>query len=629
MEMNDNNLKLFAEFPPVPTSAWEEQIRADLKGADYEKKLIWKTDEGFPVRPYYRVEDLQGLEYLDSLPGEFPFTRGNKTTNNRWIVRQDLYVDNLEEANRIALDALQRGADDIGFRVKEVTTHKQIQQLLNGIDLQKTGIHFISSRSYPLTLELFIYETGNRGLDGKNIHGSMNFDPISYLLLHGNFYMSKDSNFDEAEYLVNTIQKRLPLFKVFTVNGHLFGNAGANVVQELAFSMASANEYLAGMKEKGFSVDAISPKILFSFGIGSSYFLEIAKLRAARLLWSAIVDQYHPEKEDSRKMFIHSTSLLWNKSIYDPYVNMLRTTTEGMAAAVGNADSISILPFDIAYKKPDDFSNHIARNQQLILREEAYIDKIVDPSAGSYFIENLTHSIAHHSWKLFLEIESKGGMIESIKQNFIQEEIEKSRQKKNMDIAQRKVIMIGTNQYPNSKDAMLSAIEKPAPETDENATSPYKKITPYRGAMLFERIRLATEQFVNKGNKKPSVFLLTVGNLAMRKARATFTSNFFGCAGFDIHEEAGFDTPEDGINAALASDCEIIMICSSDEEYGAMAAGIASALKKASPDRIVGVAGYPKEILDSLKEAGVDEFIHVRSNVPEILMRFQKKIGIF
>jgi len=460
MEKKDQNKRLFSEFPPVSTSQWEEKIIADLKGADYEKKLIWKTDEGINVRPYYRAEDLEGLEYLSTLPGEQPYVRGIKKESNKWVIRQDIYTKDIPEANRIAIDAVNRGADDLGLNANEITTHRQIQELLKGIDISKTGINFFSSRSYPLTLELFIYEITHRGLENVKISGSLNFDSISYFLLHGDFYQSEKSNMDEAEYLIQTIRKRIPGFHAITVNGHLFNNAGATLVQELAFSLASGNEYMADLTSKGIPAGTVAESIRFSFGIGSNYFMEIAKLRAARLLWSAIVEQYNPENPESSKMFIHSTTSLWNKTVYDPYVNLLRTTTEGMSAAIGNTDSMSILPFDKPFKDESEISRRIARNQQLILKEEAYLDKIIDPAAGSYYIENLTQAIATHAWESFKVIEEKGGLIECIKTGYIQSEIEQSCSKKDMDIAQRKIVILGTNQYANLLESVSDSIEK-------------------------------------------------------------------------------------------------------------------------------------------------------------------------
>ena len=627
MEKKDQNKKLFSEFPPVSTSQWEEKITTDLKGADYMKKLIWKTDEGINVKPYYRSEDLEGLEYLSALPGDKPYVRGVKKDNNDWIIRQDIYTGAIAEANRIAVDAVSRGAGALGLNVKEITSHKQMQQLLQGIDITKTGINFISSRSYPLTLELFIYEIAHRGLEGAKIAGSLNFDAFSYLLLHGEFYQSKQSNLDEAEYLIQTIQKRLPGFRAITINGHLFQNAGATLVQELAFSLASGNEYLADLTSKGLPAGNIADNLQFSFGIGSNYFMEIAKLRAARLLWTAIVEQYQPQNQDCEKMFIHSTTSLWNKTIYDPYVNLLRTTTEGMSAAIGNTDSMSILPFDFPYKDESEISRRIARNQQLILKEEAYLDKVVDPAAGSYYIESLTHSIATHAWELFKVIEEKGGLIECIKTEFIQDEIERSCRKKDMDIAQRKIVILGTNQYANPLESMSQNIEKLHGFSNDEP-SVYKKLHIYRGAQAFEEVRLATENAVTQGKKKPTVFLLTFGHPGMRKARATFATNFFGCAGYGIIDNSGFKTVEQGIKAALDSKAEIIVLCSSDEEYATIAPAACKGIKLKNKEAMILVAGYPKEIVETLKSGGTDDFIHVRTNVLEFLINLQKKFGI-
>lgn len=627
MSAKGNRARLFSEFPPVSTPEWEEKIKADLKGADYGKKLIWKTDEGFDVRPYYRSEDLKELDYLDSLPGEAPFTRGVKKENNRWIVRQDIMIPDVDEANRIALNAISRGANAIGFNVKEISAHKQMSRLLKDIDLSTTGINFIASRSYPLTLELFIYEISHRNLDGKNIQGSINFDSTGYLLLHGDFYASRESNIDEAEYLVSTIHKKLPNFRAITINGQIFCNSGATTVQELAFSLASANDYLCHLSEKDIPVDTIASKLLFSFGTGSDFFLEIAKLRAARLLWANILNQYKPGSEESMKMFIHAYTSRSNKTIYDPYVNMLRTTTEGMSAVLGNADSLTILPFDTTYKEEDEFSARIARNQQLIMREEAYLDQIVDPAGGAYYIENLTHSIASHAWEKFRMIEEKGGFTECIKAGIIQDEIEETCKKKEADVISRKKVFIGTNQYPNLLEKMPD-ISASSVATEKKEPAKYKTLRLFRPSGVFESLRMATENYVKTGNKKPSVFLLQVGNLAMRKARAAFSTNFFGCAGYEIIDRSDYKGIEDGVKMALEASPSIIVLCSSDEEYAEIVTPVTAIIKKQNPSIQVVVAGYPKELIESMKAAGVDDFIHIRSNVAETLKKFHSHFGI-
>ncbi len=626
MEYNEQP-GLFAEFPPVPTQAWEEKITADLKGADYQKKLIWTTDEGFTVKPYYRAEDLQGLDYLQSLPGRSPYVRGNKKSGNNWIVRQDILVSDIETANRQALDAIAKGAGAVGLVATEVTTHKQMNQLLAGIDLTKTGINFISSRSYPLTLELFIYEVNHRGEGGDHIMGSINFDPLSYLLLHGDFYVNWTHNIEETEYLLNTIQKRLPQFRAININGHYFQDSGSSLVQELGFSLASANEYLSSITKKGMPVDTLASRMMFSLATGSNYFMEIAKLRAMRLLWARLVEQYNPGLEASMKTFIHSSTALWNKTIYDPYVNMLRTTTEGMSAILGNADSVTIHPFDISFRDTGDFSGRIARNQQLVLKEESYLDKVADPAAGSYYVENLTDSIANNAWELFKTVEEKGGMIECLKTGFIQDQVTESRRQKEMAIAQRKTILLGTNQYPNTQETMLENVRSAGEQVQ--VTTPYKTLTPFRISTGFEKVRLATEAFILKGNKRPSVFLFTMGNLAMLRARAGFSANFFGCAGYEIIDNQGFSTIQEGVDEALLSGAEIVVICSSDDEYTLIVPEIAGKLKKIKPAPRIVVAGYPIEIVEMLKEAGVDDFIHIRSNLLDTLQKYQNILGIY
>ncbi|MBC8315851.1 MAG: acyl-CoA mutase large subunit family protein [Bacteroidetes bacterium] len=619
--------KLFREFPPVSTEAWEERINKDLNGADYTKSLIWNTPEGFSVKPYYRRSDLSQLEYLRSLPGEFPFVRGDKTDNNEWLVRQDIPSSEISEANSIALDAIKHGAQAVGFNAREITTHKQIKHLLKGIDLTKIAIHYFRSRSYPLTAELFLYEVNNRKDDNGRITGSLNFDPISFLLVQGDFYLSWESNLEEATYLVNTLHKRLPQVKVININGYRFQDAGSNLVQELAFSLASGNEYLAGLVTKGVDPDVGASRIAFTFALGPSYFMEIAKLRAARLLWAKIVEQYKPARIESCVMDIHCVTARWNKTIFDPYVNMLRTTTEGMSGALGNTDSLSISPFDIAFQKPNSFAERNARNQQLIFKEESHLDKVVDPAAGSYYVENLTDSIACEAWNLFKLVEEKGGIIECIKSGFIQDSVTESRQQKEMDIAQRKFLVLGTNQYPNVTENILREIPIEI-EKDEEKTTTYKRMPRFRAGEVFERLRLATERYVEDGNKQPSVFLFTMGNLAMMRVRASFATNFFGCAGYRIIDNPGFASIDEGVDAAIASKTEIVVICSSDDEYAGIVPEIIRKLKEHNSSIMIIIAGYPKEMVKDLRGAGVDDFIHIRSNLLHELTKYQRRLGI-
>lgn len=624
-EQEKTNLRLFDEFPGTDTQAWESRITEDLKGADYEKRLVWKTNEGFSVRPYYRAEDLEKLNGQgDLLPGQFPFLRGTKPTGNDWRICQGIDTTNIAEANRQAIEAIGRGATAVSLDVSNVKSVADAEKLLQNIDLSKTWVNLNSACSYP---ELLSYLKGNNLAEA---YISFDFDPISYALLKGNFHTSEKEDMNEAAELLKSAAAKVPHLRGITVNGSYFHNAGATLTQELGYALASGTEYLASLTSNGLSIDEAAPKIIFNFAAGSNYFMEIAKLRAARMLWARIVEQYHPKNECSLKMRIHSVTASWNKTIYDPYVNVLRSATEAMSAALGGADMITVQPFDFIFKDADTFSQRIARNQQIILKEESSLDKVADPSAGSYYIETLTASLADAAWKIFLETEEAGGMIAAIKAGTVQQKVAESADKRRKDVATRKIVLLGTNQYPNLLENMLEKIQA-TEEEEVEANDPvpaFKIMDTFRASDEFEDLRLATEIYEMEEGKRPTVFLLTIGNLGMRKARAGFSTNFFGTAGYNIIDNAGFETAQEGVNAALAAHADIVVICSSDDEYTEIAPEVTKALKAAKEDIQVVVAGYPTDIIDSLKAAGVDEFIHVRTNVLDTLYNFQQKLGV-
>ena len=496
--------KLFEEFPPVSTEQWEAKINKDLKDANYEEKLVWKTIEGFNVKPYYRAEDIENLAHLNSLPGEFPFIRGNKKDNNNWEIRQDIIINNcrdeecLVSANKKALNALSRGAASIGFIIENTPVKKQeeFSRLVKGISLEKVSINFIVPGKHAQDLLSMLYnEVSSQKLDKEKIKATINYDPLGYLTLTGNLQSSDD--YAKAGALIEFAKKNLPNVKVIAVNGQYFHNSGSSIVQELAFSLAMGNEYLAQLIDKNLSVDDIAPYIQFIFAVGSNYFMEIAKLRAARMLWAKIITAYKPESESTSKMYIHSVTSRWNKTIYDPYVNMLRTTTESMSSVIGGTDSLTVLPFDTSYKTPDEFSERIAQNTQIILKEESHLNKIADPSAGSYYIEYLTDSIAEQAWKLFKTVENKGGYLKAFKQGFIQNEIAKTAQQRDRNIASGKEVFVGTNKYPDLNEKIKAPPQRERDPNENINTSTGSEATNiiaqplklYRGAEAFERLR--------------------------------------------------------------------------------------------------------------------------------------------
>jgi methylmalonyl-CoA mutase len=625
--MDSQNQKLFPEFSPVPTPEWEKKVMEDLKGADYEKKLVWNTKEGIRVKPYYRSEDLEGLDYLEIFPECFPFVRGNHKSGNHWYVRQDIKVTDLKRANEKALDILMKGIDSLGFVMDEdrLYSKEDLDLLLRNIFAEMVEINFECGGNALSLMENHIEMIQRYNRDFRKIHGSLSFDPLGRLVLKGRFYNGEEEDFDTCRKLIG-ITANLPYFKVINVHGNHFHNAGANIVEELAFSLLQGSEYLTRLTEKGLSASHVAPSMKFTFAIGSNYFLELAKVRAARLLWAHIVKAYGISKEEYAAMNIHAVTSRWNKSIYDPYVNMLRTTTEAMSSIIGGVDSLTLRPFNEFYEEPDDFSERIARNQQLLLKEESYFDKVADPAAGSYYTENLTDTIAHEAWMLFLEMDGHGGFVEALKKGILQDRIAESARKRDMDLANRKEVMLGVNHYPSFGEKLSKAIDEGNLEpADLTLPDPLvQTLKPYRGAMAFERLRYETDMYSLK-HKRPSVFMFTYGSVSMRVARSQFSRNFFACAGYETIDNHGFKTVEEGIQSALESKAEVVVICSADEEYPVIAPQIYDGLKDQA---VVVVAGYPKDSIGELRAQGIGHFIHVRSNVLETLSAFQKMLGI-
>ena len=383
-------------------------------------------------------------------------------------------------------------------------------------------------------------------------------------------------------------------------------------------------EYLTRLTDLGLSVDDVAPRIKFNFGVGSNYFMEIAKLRAARVLWAKIVNAYGPNDVEITKMHIHSANSNFNKTIYDTHVNLLRTTTETMSAVLAGTDSFAALPFNSTYQWPDEFSERIARNQQLLIKEESFVDKIADPAAGSYYIENLTNDIIEQAWNLFLAIDEAGGYIEAVKKGLVQEDIEKSAQQRKDFAATRKEIYLGTNQYPNFTEYFNQVINPDSmKEYDQTADGAFvKTLKQFRATQDFEKLRYTTDLYALE-NKRPKAFMLTIGNLNMRKARAQFASNFFAVAGFQVQDNNGFSSIEEGLKAAQEEQAEIIVLCSSDDEYAIYAKEFVEKNKNISV-----IAGYPKNIMDNLKSFGLKHFVHIKSNLLKELKTYQKILGI-
>ena len=639
--MSDDNKKLFSEFPPVTTAEWEAKITADLKGADYDKKLVWKTIEGFNVKPYYRNEHLDALGYLRQNPGEFPFVRGKNINQNEWYIRQDINVKDVSEANKKALEVLKKGITSIGFIIgsKAEINAVFVVKLLENICLSAIEINFVCGKRAVELVPLFVDYIKDHNYDPDSIKGSVTMDILGHLVKKGKFCFG--DNIQAIDACASLIQqlKQYPNFSAITIHGSYFTNAGSSIVQSLAFTLSMGADYMTWLTDAGLPANEVAKNLKFNMAVSSNYFMEIAKFRASRLLWAKIAESYDPACKVA--MNIHAETSKWNKTLYDPYVNMLRSTTEAMSAAISGIDSMTVIPFDVTFEKANDLAERAARNTQIILQEESYFNKIVDPSAGSYYIENLTDSIVTEAWKLFLEIQNMGGFVAAFKEGFVQGKIKEVSTKRENAIATRREILLGTNQYPNFNEIIKGDIcdlsyaccckqnggqcEQGKCDCESNCccndtdrvAEPLKM---FRGAEAFEALRQATD----KCGRRPKVFMLTIGNLAMRKARATFACNFFACAGFEVVDNSGFKTTAEGVNAAIVAKADIVVLCSSDDEYVAFAP---ECFEELAGKAIFVVAGAPT-CEEELKTKGITNFISMKSNVLETLKFYQKELKI-
>ncbi len=605
---------LFDQFPPVSTAEWKAKVEADLKGAPFDKKLVWRTNEGFNVQPMYRAEDIADLKTTDSLPGEYPYVRGTRTDNN-WFTRQEILAASAKEANEKALDVLGKGVNSLGFAVKEPTV-EELKELLAGIDLSAVEINLRSCPKKALTLAKSLAEYLKSEGKEKEFKGSIDFNPFKKALKHGVEFPG-----DIAAMAVEILDavKDVPGVRVLSVNSDMLSNAGAYIFQELGFALSWGAEWLTMLTEKGLPVAEITSRVKFNMGVSSNYFMELAKFRAARMLWAQIAKQYGAAEADC-KLAVHASTSKFNQTIYDAHVNLLRSQTECMSAALAGVDSITVTPFDVPYKTPDDFSERIARNQQLLLKEESHLDKVVDPAGGSYYVETLTAAIAAEAWKLFLEIEDKGGFLAAVNNGDVQNAVRESSVKRHTDVARRKEVLLGTNQFPNINEMAAAKIETTGCGCGCGCNDSENEggLPTARAASDFEALRLATEAAANR----PKVFMLTIGNLAMRLARAQFSTNFFGCAGYEIIDNLGFDTVEQGVDEALAKGADIVVLCSSDDEYATLAP---EAYKYLAGRAEFVVAGAPA-CMDELKAAGINDFVHVRCNVLDTLRDFNARL---
>lgn len=649
MVMNTKNKeKLFSEFAPISRDQWEEQIAKDLKGGDYKSLLKWETFEGISPLPFYLRED------TEPLPDYGPEKR-----STLWNICEPIFRSEPEEIRKEIQNSLAGGATSIIIRSTlnkesnpadgklqgaQIHTQTDFNLIFDEIDLSGTSLMFDSGFASPEFVAMLLNNTD------PFYHAGFIFDPFTE--------SAKTGRLENEANLRNFISQLSGLKNIHSLaaDGLFYHKAGATIVQEIAISLSIASEYLALAEQDRKKTAAGS--IFVRLSAGPLYFPEIAKLRALRYLWKNLLKAY--KTDDTIPLFIHSETTPQNKTVTDRHNNMLRVTTEAMGAAIGGADSLVINPYDECYQKPDTFSKRIARNIHHILREEAHLDKTTDPAAGSYYIEQLTDQIASNAWDYFREIEDQGGFAEALKSGFIQAGITESRRQKSQAYATRKRTLTGTNNYPNPDEDLPDKIEivfdsEGLRYTDKEARldtgqlisslqehlkegytvgdlikARFNQVEPFIDPLeefhagdLFDSIRLKTDEMAKKSGHLPTVTIVPAGKLKWRNARASFAQNLLGCAGFNIDRLRGFDSIEEAISNTDADKSDVIVLCSSDDEYANFASSFCKLFKNRS---VLILAGKPGEMEQKYRSEGIDDFIYSGMDAVEFLSNLQKRI---
>lgn len=599
--MNDKvkGKRLFSEFTPPSKSDWIEKAKADLKGADFNKRLVWKNLNDVEVQPFYTLE-----ERKSTLPD--CGWNESEVVNYRRILRHE------KNKNQLAQKALAEGISGIVFEVDSADT---IEDLMQGLNPEKHVISFsLGEPELPFCDSLSDYYK-SLNCDGSAISGYIEIPSIGRYLTEG---VLKESTLDVLAKSVKIFSK-YPNLKTLVVSGREYIDSGANQVQEIAFTLNSVVHVVEEMKKRGLDETIIYQNLNVILGIGSEYFVEIAKFRAFHSLMHLVAKKYGVEDPGYVLM---TRSSIWTKSVMDAHTNMLRATTETMSALLGNSQAIEIDPYDSETGNSKDFSKRIAGNIATILREESYFGKVRNPVDGSYYIEQLTEQLAENGLLLFKEVEKKGGFFKGVETNFIQNKIALVRTTRVKLLSQRRKALVGVNKYPNLMEEL-----NPEVLCKEVSESNSKLLKPRRAGLELEVIRSKTEAFVAERGYRPVVEFASFGNLTMRKARAGFAFDFLGVGGYKMEEEKSYSSANSAAEASAGSPSDIVVICSSDQDYVDYGLEFVKTFRAKNTSKVLILAGCPENISEKLKDSGLDVCIHLRSDILDTLDFIHNKIS--
>ncbi len=663
---NEKNKVSFNEFAPADYTAWRAAAEKTLKGADFEKKLTTKTFEGIVLQPIYNEQDVQETS---ALPGQPGYRRGVFASGYEAAPCQNLpYVTegNPQRANIAIRTALENGADGVRIILHScalgalentnnegvcVLTKEDVQALFSGIDLSTCQIHIAAGASVLPLLALL----AQANLPLAQLRGFVLADPLGSLASCGRTPRALDALYDEMVLAIAFAKAQAPGLRTVQCSDAPFAAAGADSVSQLAYTMAELSEYLEALTTRGVPIDEAAQSICLNLSVGADFFMEMAKLRAARVLFGHIVQAYGGSSE-AQKAHIVAQNSTFNKTLYDPYVNVLRTSTEAFSAMMGSAEALSILPFDARLGQSDEQATRLARNIPIILRDEFDLFSPVDPAGGSWYVETLTNQVIEASFELFSGIEAQGGFSKSLLSGQIQEAVSTVLGAKKSRLNTRALSMVGINQYPNIDESLLVRSSYASPnitisplESDLTADfaslqAAFEKganlpsvlaalstsdapaclaLTPHFLSEDFEALREST----CKAGGVP-VFLANMGPLSQHKARADFSKAFFEVGGFTVESPEGFANTQDAAAAACASGAKFCVICSTDASYPELVPALTQAITTQNSDIKVLVAGLPSpENKEAYLNAGVWNFIHIRANCYEILKQILEQGG--
>jgi methylmalonyl-CoA mutase len=704
----------FSEFTPPDYETWKAEATAVLKGASFEKKLFTKTYEEITLKPIYRMEDAPDPAILANLPGMENYMRGTHIggyVTNPWKITQRNAALLPKELNAIIRQSIEKGATAVQIELDWATKHGQdvealedeaiekgeasistlqdLQEILQGVDIKKNPIFIPTGAENAALLGLFAALQKANGENTEHISGLIGADPLGTLASEAMLPMDIGALYDELAQSTLWAEMHMKDMATILIDGAPYNDGGASATQELGYMMATAIAYIRELGLRGVSAEIAARHMHFSFSLGSNFFMEIAKLRAAKMIWAQIVESFGGSKE-AQKMKSHAKNSRFNKTTYDPYVNMLRTTTEAFSAVIGGVDSLETSPFDVNIQPSDDFSRRIARNTQLILQGECNLCSPADPVGGSWYVESLTQEVAEKAWGILQEIEGAGGMFAALENGMAQSAVQKVLEQRFKKLAQRADRVVGVNMYANMLEkpqpirkidvAAIRAqrlteiknytddvdseqrdilLRKIAPSLNgkrigliealqeaflsgstlgeavialhqgQNDLYIDKKIEKHFVAEQFEQLRNHMNFYEKKNGEKAKIFLCNMGKIPQHKARADFSTGFLEVGGFEIIKNNGFLNPADAVEAAVASGAFAAVICSTDATYPELVPVVAAEIKEKCPAMTVLLAGAADPELEVVyRKAGVDDFIHVRANCLELLTWLQQKGGV-